>query len=411
MEVTMENARPRKRGRNLLPIVIAGLALLFVISAVRTFAPNITEADVTNSGNAQVVGGMSTITISAVGDVTVTQEILDAAYAGGSYDFSRCLLPVANLLGSADLTVANLETSLTTGTPDPENSLAPASLAKALAQSGVDLVQTANSKAVVNGLSGLQTTLNILEESGLEAVGTFADTSAYNDANGITVVEKNGIKICFVAFTKGLDNMSLPEGAERCVNLLYTDYSTEYSQVDVTGITRVLLAAESCQPDVTIALLHWGSEYVNDISTTQQTIEELMFQYGVDAIIGSHSHVVGEMVEKEYNGRKVFVAYSLGNFLDYDANKGARTGVVLNLTFTKNNYTGETEFSGFTWDPVYMADSEESGVGRFQVLNLRDSMTMYEGGYIHRVSQSTYETMQSALESLTGRISPAKEEE
>ena len=69
-----------------------------------------------------------------------------------------------------------------------------------------------------------------------------------------------------------------------------------------------------------------------------------------------------------------------------------------------------TEFAGFTWDPVYMAGAAESGQGRFQVLNLADTMTMYEDGYIHRVSQDAYEAMQAALESLNNRINPPVED-
>lgn len=406
----MEHSSPRKGRKSVLPIVIVGLALLFITAAVRTFAPNVTEADLGGATGPSNLSGSSTVTISAVGDITVTQEILDAAYEGGAYDFTRCLLPVASLLAKSDLTVANLEAVVTGGRPDADNALAPASLVDALAQSGVDLVQTANSKAISDGLTGLQRTIDTIRDAGMEAVGTFADNGTFEQSGGITVVEKNGLKICFVAFTKGLDNMSLPEGSEHCVNLLYTDYATEYSQVDIAGITRVLRAAQSCQPDVTIALLHWGSEYVTDLSSTQTVIENLMFEYGVDAIIGTHSHVVGQMSEKEYDGRKVFVAYSLGNFLDYDTAKGANTGVVLNLTFTKNNYTGVTEFAGFTWDPVYMAGADESGQGRFQVLNLADTMTMYEDGYIHRVSQDAYEAMQAALESLNNRINPPVED-
>ena len=216
----MEHSSPRKGRKSVLPIVIVGLALLFITAAVRTFAPNVTEADLGGATGPSNLSGSSTVTISAVGDITVTQEILDAAYEGGAYDFTRCLLPVASLLAKSDLTVANLEAVVTGGRPDADNALAPASLVDALAQSGVDLVQTANSKAISDGLTGLQRTIDTIRDAGMEAVGTFADNGTFEQSGGITVVEKNGLKICFVAFTKGLDNMSLPEGSEHCVNLL-----------------------------------------------------------------------------------------------------------------------------------------------------------------------------------------------
>lgn len=103
------------------------------------------------------------------------------------------------------------------------------------------------------------------------------------------MVEVKGFRVAFVAFTKGVGNLRLPEGAEGCVNLLYTDYNTTYQDVDTEGIRHILSQVQSEKPDIVIALLHWGSEYDSSVSKTQEEIRDLMLQGGVDVILGTHS--------------------------------------------------------------------------------------------------------------------------
>ena len=97
---------------------------------------------------------------------------------------------------------------------------------------------------------------------------------------GYTIQEVDGIKIAFVAFTKGMDGMTLPKGSENCVNVLYKDYDSTYHSVDKAKINKILDAAEREKPDATVVLLHWGSEYSDIHSKSQTTIQELMFKEG-----------------------------------------------------------------------------------------------------------------------------------
>ena len=50
-------------------------------------------------------------------------------------------------------------------------------LAMALAGVGFDVVQTANSASIQNGLSGLQSTIRYLNAAGIDHVGTYASSS------------------------------------------------------------------------------------------------------------------------------------------------------------------------------------------------------------------------------------------
>ena len=122
--------------------------------------------------------------------------------------------------------------------------------------------------------------------------GTFADSAEFRRSGGYEIVEVEGIRIALIAFTKGMDNLGLPAGSEDCVNLLYEDYSTDYKKVDTDRIERVLRNVSEEQPDITIAMLHWGSEYNDEISDSQEKIRKQLQAGGVDIIVGSHPHLV-----------------------------------------------------------------------------------------------------------------------
>ena len=273
---------------------------------------------------------------------------------------------------------------------------------QALVNADVDLVQADNSLAVRNGLSGLQSTLAGIRSAGMEPLGAYADTSQFQQSGGYTIREIQGIRVAIVAFTKGMDGMGLPNGSEDCVNLLYKDYNSTYQKVDTEGITAILRAAEAQKPDVTIALLHWGSEFNNQISSTQEKIRDLMLEEGVDAIIGTHSHYV-QKVEYDAEAGSI-VAYSLGDLLG-DADKaGTDYSVLLDLEITKDGATGETSITGFDYTPVYIL--EEPGSGDLRLLRIRQAMADYEANRIGRVSEETYAAMKSALEKVESRMDP-----
>lgn len=343
-----------------------------------------------------------TITIAAAGDLIISQEILNSAFQpNGNYDFSEIFLSVAPLLSDADLTVANLETTIA-ATPDGENHLAPPSLLTALSDAGVDLLQTANTNSIYNGLSGLTDTIAAVESAGMEAVGTFASREDFKKSGGFTLLDCKGFRVAFVAFTKGLGNLKVPEGAEYCVNLLYKDYNTTYQEVDTEGIQAVLENVSRARPDITIALLHWGSEYDTQVSSTQKQIQNLLFEHGVDAILGSHSHLTDQVVTRD--GR--LTAYSLGNFMASDDARNTEHSLVLKLKFRMDGDKAVLE--GYTYEPVYLAGSDETGDG-FRILDTNKTIDLYLSDYVDRVSQELYEALLASREKVDELIHEVEE--
>ena len=346
----------------------------------------------------------TTIHIKAAGDLNVTNTVINAGVAVGGYNYTRAFMDVASTLSDADLTVLNLEGNICGEPYGSDTTSAPRELLDGLRNAGVDLIQMANSCTINNGLIGLTSTLQSIRAAGLEPVGAFASESEFQQSKGYTITEAQGVKVAFVAFTKGLGGRGLPAGNDNLVNILYEDYASTYDKIDRTRITSVLKAVEAEKPDITIALLHWGSEYNDDISDTQKSIVNLMKKQGVDVIIGTHPHTVQAIEYDALAG--TLVAYSLGDFFGDASRGGTNYSIILDLEITKDSSTGTTRVTNYSYTPIYTVSEAESADGYRRVVRIDKTVEAWEENYLDKVSQSAKESMVYALDRIEARINP-----
>ena len=332
-----------------LILVLCGLGLFYLISNAQPGSESIqapvpqetTSPPETKPAAMAFQDPVTVVHIKAAGDLNVTDSVINSGLAISGYDFSYAFQDVAAVLADADLTVLNFEGNVCGGPYGSATTSAPSQLLDALRNCGVDLVQMANSCAVNNGLNGLYTTLQSIRNAGIEPIGAYGSNEEFNRSKGYTITEVKGVRIAFVAFTKGLGGRGLPAGNDNLVNLLYTDYATTYKEVDRDRIERILKSVEAEDPDITIALVHWGSEYNEDISATQMSIVSLMKKLGVDVILGTHPHTLQPIVFDEAEG--TLVCYSLGDFYG-DADRGATNySIILDIEITKDADAGTTK--------------------------------------------------------------------
>ena len=371
----------------------------------QTTAPQQTTPQQTNPqqpDEAAPQTGTTVIHVAVAGDLNVTDYVLENAAHENGYDFSESFLDVAPILSGADLALLNFEGNLSGGSYGSTTGAAPLELPKALKAIGVDAVQTANSAAIRQGVSGLVTTLDAFEHVGLTSLGTYADAADFRRSGGYEIVEVNGIRIALIAFTKGMDNLGLPAGSENCVNVLYEDYATTYQNVAEDKINSILRNVRAAEPDYIIALLHWGSEYNDEHSATQEEIRELLFAGGVDAIVGTHSHRV-QAVEFDRDAG-TFTAYSLGDFYSDTVEAGTNYSVVLNLQITRDNATGETKLTDYTCTPIYNMTPDESRETALRLVRTETAMEGFEIGIYNSISQELYDNMAYTLERIEYRL-------
>ena len=106
-------------------------------------------------------------------------------------------------------------------------------------------------------------------------------------------------------------------------NIIYT------SQQDV--MEQQVRAARQ-EADFVVVGIHWGVEDSHNITQAQRTLAQSLADWGADVIIGTHPHVLQDAEWRTAaDGRNVFVAYSLGNFLSTQSKPDQLIGAVLTL--------------------------------------------------------------------------------
>ncbi|NLX90283.1 MAG: CapA family protein [Firmicutes bacterium] len=283
-------------------------------------------------------------TVAAVGDIMVHRTQYVRAYnpQTGHYDFRPSFEAIASYLQEADLVVGNLETTFggeMRGFSAYPRFNSPDGIALALQEAGFDLLCTANNHCLDTGEKGLYRTIEVIEETGMKHFGTARNRE---ERDSPLIVEVNGIKLFFLAYTYGTNGLPIPKGKEYIVNLLVE----EQMIADLAGARRQ-------GADLVILYLHWGEEYCSEPSEGQKRLARVAAQAGADIILGSHPHIIQPMEYITVPGeqgveKRVFVAYSMGNFLSNQhrvegsiSTDEVEFGKILYLHLEKNVNTGE----------------------------------------------------------------------
>ena len=349
-----------------------------------------------------------TIRLVAGGDLNVTDKVVWSGQAGSAFDYTKAFMDVAPILSDADLAVMNFEGNVCGAPYGTATASAPVQLIEALKLAGVDMLQLANSCSITNGLLGLNSTLNNIRSVGIETLGAYTSAEEFDRTKGYTIVTINDVKIAFVAFTKGVGGLGMPAGSEKCVNILYTDYFTSYRSIDKEKINSILKAVEAEKPDLTVAMLHWGSEYNDTVYDNQEDIVYIMQKAGVDVIIGSHPHRVQHVSYDELTGN--LVAYSLGDFFGDGKKDGTFYSILLEVEITKDYEAGITRVTDWSYVPIYTLSETECDGDR-RVIRIDNAMEAYEMNFVDKVTASCYDNLKFSSDRIRARLVPPVKEE
>lgn len=343
-------------------------------------------------------------TLTVAGDAMCHMPQVNDAYVEetGEYDFTPMIRYAKPWVEQADLAIANLETTFAGG-PDYSGYPAfntPDALASALLDAGFDLVSTTNNHSLDKGYSGLERTLDVLDEVGLAHVGTYRSQEERDENSGIVVADCGGISIAVLAYSYGTNGIPVPSGKEYCINLFNTDYATTMYTLDTELLEADMAAARELGCDLIAVVMHWGVEYQLQPNSYQESVAETLIDLGADLVLGGHPHVLEpyEFVTTEA-GNTGFVCYSLGNFISSQVYEYTDTTVLLNLTLEKDPTTGETTVTDVGYVPFYMLNKGQKINGeRMVLLDVYAAMAEYESGDTSTVTSTVYADLQTALE-------------
>lgn len=268
----------------------------------------------------------ASLSLIAVGDNLIHGTLLkDAANGDGTYDFTSFYEDIKPYVEAADIALINQESPLGTGTPSAYPTFnTPQSCGKALIDAGFDVVSHANNHAMDSGSSALYDTLDFWDSqaaAGVIRIGIARDAA---DRATVRYLERNGIKVGFLAYTFDLNGNSLPEDNPDLVSLIDRDKIEEE------------MAAVKAKCDAVVVMMHWGEEYETTQNAEQEDLAEFLTENGAALIIGGHPHVCQpcEWVESD-NGNRAFCIYSVGNFISAQFDTETMVEAMLQVTLTR----------------------------------------------------------------------------
>lgn len=283
------------------------------------------------------------ITVSMVGDCTLGTDVnfdqstsFDAFYQmknDPGYFFQN----VKDIFTADDLTVANMEGTLTTSNDRQQKTFAfkgNPSYTEILTQGGVEATNLANNHSHDYGDQSYEDTIQYLEADGITTFGY--DRTA--------VMDVKGIKVGLIGIYELKDGL----GRQQQVIDTIREVKDQGAQVIIVSF-------------------HWGTEKSNIPDDIQKTLAHLAIDQGADLVVGHHPHVL-QGIEK-YQGKNI--VYSLGNFC-FGGNKNPpdKDTMIFQQTFTVEN--GELVEDDVT-NIIPCSLSSESGYNNYQPMVLEGS--------------------------------------
>ncbi len=269
---------------------------------------------------------VDTVSILFLGDVMQHKEQLHNALLPDSdstvytsYDYSSYFEHIDCFIEDADFAVANMEFCLG-GAPYsgyPAFS-APESLPIECRNAGIDLFLCANNHILDRGRKGIKNTLDTYDDIGVPYTGIYRDREDEIRDNPF-IADIGGVQVAFIHFTYGTNGIQTP-----------APYIV--SRMEQNSVSKVIKRAKERNADIIIALPHWGVEYELNPSEEQLEWQHFLYSQGVDAIIGTHPHVIQPLdITPNMDNSLRFTAFSLGNLISNMSRHDTELGLALRL--------------------------------------------------------------------------------
>lgn len=294
------------------------------------------------------------ITIGFVGDLLMHAPIQQTAFA--AKDFSQLWRTWAPHFNDLDQLYANLELPLARGMDrlgqlhgDPgllfDNNVHtsyPAfnshpQLIEDLKRSNFTVLSTANNHALDRGPRGVQITIQELDNQNMPFSGTRTNQVAEWP---IAIIRNKGFLFAWLSCTLILNSPDTHNLVSHC-------------RRDWPQLSNLIQTLKR-QNMTVIVTPHWGNENQISPSLEQKEFAQKFAEAGADAIIGAHPHVLQPFTNYHTSdGRDVFVAYSLGNFVANNPRVEQRSSIVLYLRWNPNS-NNQLELSGLRLTPAFI---------------------------------------------------------
>lgn len=327
------------------------ILLIFVVGCSKKVIKDEKNSNITVNEKVVEIVEPEEIEIKAIamGDILCHDTQYKYAYnsENNSYDFSHQFKHIKDRLSKSDLVIANYE-----GTSSPDYPLggyplfnAPKENIEILKKDGFHILSTCNNHTLDSRKKGVVSTIDRMEEFGLDHFGTRRS----KEESRIFIKDVKGIKIGFLAYSYGFNGME--------ANLSDEDLDAMVNYLDEKKIKSDIEETRKAGADFIIIYPHWGEEYSTKENMYQKNLAKKMFEWGADAIFGSHVHVLQGAEMMEVNGEKKFIIYSMGNLVHDQypsALGGAPVDVGAMVEFSILKSSGSTKIKDINIVPTYV---------------------------------------------------------
>lgn len=357
----------RRASSALATLALAGLALVAACSDDPT-PPEDPRVDASGSGAA--VGGTHPpppwvteplpppprTTLTVVGDLMLVRGVPDPAAA---------LAPLRDRLAGADITVGNLESTLST---DGEPTQVPVTdsfggspaLVPVLRDAGFDALSLGNNHTGDYGPRAFLATLDAVRGS---PIVPFGAGRGLDEASRPAIIRRDGVRFAFIAFNAIGETPSAAPGSAGALSVRMPPRTGPLAEADLRHVESVVRRAGR-QADAVVVLPHWGDQYTPAPLEVQRAVARRLVAAGADLVVGGHPH----WVQTSDVVRGVPVIYSLGNFVfDQDFQTRTMEGVFLETTWRGGTLVDVTPVP-YRLDPVSFAPRVVRGEAAAEVL-------------------------------------------
>ena len=279
---------------------------------------------------------VNTVRFSASGDNLIHEGLYNQArrraqeQGRDGYDFTFAYENLRDFYAGYDVNWLNQET-LVNDAFDPSGYplfSTPTGITDALYDIGFRVFSTSNNHSYDKGAQGIESSMAHWASMPDDVVpaGFYPLTEeAEAQSDGLSYQTVNGITIGYLSYTEYTNGIPTPSDAEHGVVYL-----------DDTDTISAQMAEMRPNCDVLVVSCHWGVEGSHDVTEAQRQKAQWLADQGADLIIGTHPHVTqtAEWLTAA-DGRPVFVAYSLGNFISAQSSPDNMIGAILSVSFEK----------------------------------------------------------------------------
>ena len=256
--------------------------------------------------------GYPEIRFLATGDNLIHEKILRQGEMTGDYGF--LYEHIAEEIRAADISILSQETVFVrenSGIPFSGYPFfaTPTAVGEAALEAGFDAAACATNHALDCGETGLRDTLEFYREKKTPCLGIGDGTELPYE-----IFRVNGLTAAILNYTYGT-NIPAAESAEYHVHRLE----------DEETVRNELLEAKR-NSDIVLVLVHWGTEYSTEPDAFQEKWKTVFLDCGVDAVVGTHPHVLQKTECLSSGEHRMLVYNSLGNLVSRQDQPGRILG-------------------------------------------------------------------------------------